>query len=270
MCKPKWLGVASIVAALVSVGTGSVHAQQGSVFGANSPLGGSSGFGTGTAGSSGNAVGGGLNSTAFSKAPTVANGQQQQQGLGNSNLSILQNGTGRANGMVGAGNAQQQNGFLGAQAGQQGALGRGQTGQRQGLNQGNTRRGANRGNANNQFQQQNFANQGNMQGQTNQRQIRPQMQVAFNFKRPPQQKTDQVLTRRFDNLNLRFQKLSERPAFKGLKLETDNGVVTLRGEVETEADSKLATNLVLLEPGVKSVENELTVTSAAEPPAPGN
>ena len=45
----------------------------------------------------------------------------------------------------------------------------------------------------------------------------------------------------------------------------DNGVVTLRGEVDTEDARKLAMNLVLLEPGVRTVENELTVANAPAP-----
>ncbi|MSR59545.1 MAG: BON domain-containing protein [Planctomycetaceae bacterium] len=247
---------------LVMTGTG--WAQQGGVFGASSPLSGASGFGTGTTGtaSTGNAV----NSTAFAKAGSGGAGAAQTQGLGNSNLSAL-NGqgnaaTGQRNGLLGASNSR--SGLLGAtnQAGQQGALG--QNGQR-GQNQGNNR-GANRGNANGQFQQQNFGNQGNTQGQggaNNQRQIRPQLKVAFEFKRRSTEVTERVLTKRFDNLNLRFQRLSQRASFQGVQIDAENGIVTLRGEVDTDETRKLAINLVALEPGVKSVESELTVTNPA-------
>ncbi len=56
------------------------------------------------------------------------------------------------------------------------------------------------------------------------------------------------------------QTLGTRVRLNGLKIQVDqNGVVVLRGQVESEHARRLAENLVRLEPGVREVRNELQV-----------
>jgi osmotically-inducible protein OsmY len=168
-------------------------------------------------------------------------------------------GGGQRSTLLGANNAQ--NGFLGAT--QQGAGLQGQNRNQQGMNgqrNGNNRnqggnRGANRGN--NQQQQQ-FTNQG--QGANSKKSIRPQLRVAFDSPRP---KAD-VTTK---NLSVRLDNFSKRSGLNGVDVVVDAGKVTLRGQVDTEESRRLAGMLVGLEPGVRSVQNDLTVTSP--PPEPG-
>ena len=60
----------------------------------------------------------------------------------------------------------------------------------------------------------------------------------------------------------RFEGQNQNPALRGVAFEMDSeGIVTLRGEVETTAARQLAANVVRLEPGVRKVVNELTVPS---------
>ncbi|MFN0055400.1 MAG: BON domain-containing protein [Planctomycetales bacterium] len=252
---------------LCLIATSSGFAQQGSIFGNSSPLAGSGGLGTGSIGSG--PSGTGVGSAAFAKAPTGgAQNQQGASGLGG------QSGLGQTNGLGGAAAGQQrgllgantnQNGFLGAtQQGQSVAGGRNQMNNNQQRNQFGTR-GGNRGNNNNQFQQQNFANQGGQGNASNLRQIRPQQRVAFEFQKIAPAKTETTLTKRFDQLSVRFEKLKLRSSFRGVQIDAEEGKVTLRGQVDTEETRKLAVMLVSLEPGVRSVQNELTVANPSPP-----
>jgi osmotically-inducible protein OsmY len=84
------------------------------------------------------------------------------------------------------------------------------------------------------------------------------MVVNFDYPIPTQVKTQTTLT-------TRFSKLANKTQFQGVDIEVDGNRVILRGEVASPQDSKLATILARLEPGVRTVQNELTV---AEPPAP--
>ena len=62
-----------------------------------------------------------------------------------------------------------------------------------------------------------------------------------------------------------YRALAEE-GLSGVSVAVNDGKVTLRGQVNSEESRKLAGMLVALEPGVRSVQNDLTV---AEPPAPG-
>ncbi|GAB4146748.1 MAG: hypothetical protein Tsb009_19600 [Planctomycetaceae bacterium] len=66
------------------------------------------------------------------------------------------------------------------------------------------------------------------------------------------------------SLNQLVKRLAERSSrFKGLTIAShSNGEVVLRGTVESEATRKLAAAMMKLEPGVRSVKNELTVQAS--------
>lgn len=149
-----------------------------------------------------------------------------------------------------------QNGFLGQGNNQQNFLGRNPLTQTQNNSQ-------NRQNNNNRGGQGNFGqnnNNQNGQGQQNQdpkRAIRPQFRVAFD--EPPRPTTEIRST-----LQPSFDLLSQTPTLRGVAYELDaEGVVVLRGTVDTPSQRRLAENVVKLEPGVKRVRNELTLNEPA-------
>lgn len=151
-----------------------------------------------------------------------------------------------------------QNGFIGGRNQQQGFLGANQrTGQQ----------------TNNRQQQQNNRQGGfgqndpnNMNGQGQQTQtdqrraIRPSFKVAFDL---PQKPATEIRS----TLQPRFELLSQTPSLRGVAYELDSeGIVVLRGSVDTPAQKRLAENVVKLEPGVKKVRNELTLNEPAPKP----
>lgn len=89
---------------------------------------------------------------------------------------------------------------------------------------------------------------------------RPRLQIAFDFPRPPAEAVSWDLTRRL-------------AASTAIHLTTPIEVVlegetaTLRGEVASERDRTLARLLLLFEPGISNVRNELTVAAASQTPA---
>jgi hypothetical protein len=98
------------------------------------------------------------------------------------------------------------------------------------------------------------ANQNQMGGAGNQQQqrtVRPQLIVAFS---PPRPAGPVVAAR----LATRFKKLSMAD-FDDVAVEVEGSKVILRGQVDTLADSRKAVILARLEPGVRKVENQLTV-----------
>jgi osmotically-inducible protein OsmY len=48
---------------------------------------------------------------------------------------------------------------------------------------------------------------------------------------------------------------------KSIDASIDSGVVTLRGSVATESDKRIVERVLMLEPGVDSVKNEIVVRS---------
>ena len=202
---------------------------------------GSSGLGTGTGGNSsgsmfGNSSSGGQGANSNGVGPT-ANAQSRQVNT-QSQLGL-----------------NQQN-FLGQGNNQQNFLGRNQRTQTQ-TNQQNRQNNNNRGQGNSG---QNDNNQ-NGQGQQNQdpkRAIRPQLRVAFDELPRPTTEIRSTLQPRFDSL-------SQTPALRGVAYELDaEGIVVLRGTVDTPSQRRLAENVVRLEPGVKKVRNELTLNEPAK------
>lgn len=101
------------------------------------------------------------------------------------------------------------------------------------------------------FNQQSGFNQGGAQGR---RVVRPRLQIAFEHPRPA---TTAVQT----NLNSQFTRLrTSRPELQGVQIQMgDDREVVLRGRVDSENDKKLAAMLARLEPGVRTVKNEITI-----------
>ncbi len=85
------------------------------------------------------------------------------------------------------------------------------------------------------------------------RTVRPQIIVAFS---PPAATAD-VLTSR---LTTRMKKI-QKAGFEGVSVEVEGRHAILRGEVTSEDAKRMAKMLVKLEPGIKSVQNELVVVS---------
>ncbi len=246
------LVVLAAVVACVAGTASRAHAQGNSLFGASGPMSGGSGTGTAT---TGNTVGT-MQSSAF---PTSAFGAPPAGGAaGAGGMGMGAGGAmGGQPGMAGA--AGQQGGMVGqrntrfvgnAQAGQTTPGQNGQMNNRQGQNRNNTRRTGQNANQTNQA--------GGGAGNQQQKSVRPQMVVAFDHPIPTAEKTQTALT-------TRFEKLANKTQFKGIDIEVNGSRVILRGEVANAQDSKLAQILARLEPGVRTVQNELTVTPGAAP-----
>ena len=159
-------------------------------------------------------------------------------GTGAADLGQSTLNQGNQNAFIGGRNpAQGQGGFIGAN-------------QRTGQQQNNRQQQSNR---QNNFGQNDFNNQnGQGQNQDPKRAIRPQFKVAFD--EMPRPTTAEVRS----TLQPRFDSLSQTPSLRGVAYELDTeGVVVLRGTVDTPSQRRLAENVVKLEPGVKKVRNEL-------------
>jgi hypothetical protein len=66
-------------------------------------------------------------------------------------------------------------------------------------------------------------------------------------------------------------RLAKIPQLRGIgsvAVQVDGRVAVLKGQVASEHDRDLLTRLVLLEPGISDVRNELQVASAPATPAP--
>lgn len=86
------------------------------------------------------------------------------------------------------------------------------------------------------------------------RQIRIRHVIGFSYKK----RSTRVVQSAVSN---RFAKLRRYPAISGIVIAmNDTGMLTLRGDVESESARRLAANLARLEPGVRKIQNDLTVT----------
>ncbi len=232
-----WLIAA--ISGLIAIQPVAAQAQQRTTTGGA----GSSGFGAlgGSAGglSGSNSFGGGSNRFSSTNANTAS---ASQSVLLNQQSAFGLQGQGQQNGMIGSRNTQQ---FLGAN---QAAL---QNSQQQ--NQSRNNRGRQ-----NQGMDPNDPNGMNQQGQQDSRRsIRPQQKVAFEVPRLSNEELNATL-------NGRFERVTRQPALRGVTVELEaEGVVVLRGEVATPSQRQLAANMVRLEPGVKNIRNELTLTEPA-------
>jgi hypothetical protein len=101
------------------------------------------------------------------------------------------------------------------------------------------------------------------QGSSTRHAFRPRERIAFSF--PPATPTliDAALASQFEKL------ANQYPVFAAVQTETAaGGQVTLRGQVRAAADRRLVEILVRMQPGVRSVQNELMLTSPPSGPSP--
>ena len=93
-------------------------------------------------------------------------------------------------------------------------------------------------------------------GTQSQRVVRHSLRIAFDH---PDVESAAIQTR----LNTQFEQLrTSRPELQGVEIQIgSNQEVILRGQVQSEDDKKLAAMLARLEPGVRTVKNELAVQS---------
>ncbi len=97
---------------------------------------------------------------------------------------------------------------------------------------------------------------GNRNGRRQQRRlIRPRQQVKFSY---PERTTAKVVVA----LRTQFAQHAERyPMLANVSVLEEEGRIELYGTVETDEQRRLATILAKLEPGVREVENHITVES---------
>lgn len=250
--------VLTVVACLVVFGSsaGQAWAQGSGMFSGRGPTSGSTGFSTGSTapgagfpGSSGSYAGGAMGTSAFGSSGQAGRGGTAGLGGGGQSLGTNNGGfVGRNNNNIGR--------VIGSN--QRGGQQQGQGGRNNQFNQAQGNRNRNRNTAGRNSGGQNFNNSGGNGGgfsggqNQNQRVIRPQQRVAFTYRQPTPQATTQVLT-------TRFNKLDKRKDFDGITVHAAGAVVTLRGEVNSEAARRLAAMIAGLEPGVRKVQNELVV-----------
>lgn len=240
-------------------GRGTTGAGGGGGLGSTSAFGGSSGMGSGGGT-------GGFGSSGFGQAG-MSSGGMGSGGMGSGGMG----GGGLGGGQQGMGMGGQQGGgsfiggnnpsqFLGGNA--QGGQQNGRGGNAMGMNGmggqfGNANRGG--GNRNNlNLMNSMFGNNGGNSMSNNAAPIRPRQRVAFEYQVP----TSELLN---VNLQTQLKQVSVRkPGLTNVLLSMNpGGEVVLRGVVKSEADARLAQNLVRLEPGVRSVRNELTFPNSA-------
>ena len=93
--------------------------------------------------------------------------------------------------------------------------------------------------------------------------FRPSLRLGFAVRTRSTTDVGNSINRRFEKLASRFARLAEtRPAFSSVKFAVgNNGTVVLSGQVESDSAKRLATNLLRMEPGVRSVKNNLVVAA---------
>lgn len=255
------------MAATTTVGISSdANAQSRSLFGNSSIMsssqGGARSSSTGSFGSSMGSTGGlgsmqggmgttsGVGTTAIGSTANL--GFNQQGMVGTTNRSGTGTGSRFIGGNATGGQGQNQLGLGGQNRLGQNQFGLGATGQ---AGRGTTGRGRNP----NQPNQQNMQGMSQVGRNQNLRSmtstLRPQQRVAFDYTLPTQAETQLSLESRFESVRTAAK-------IRRLDVSVADGVVTLRGTVDSEDSRKLATILARLEPGVSSVNDELVVQPA--------
>ncbi len=237
-----WL-IVVVASCAVAALPSKASAQSNTLFGGSGAL--SSGVGMG-AGSVGGGMGTAFGSNAMPSNAMPSNAMPSNAlpstalpGMtGTTGLTGMTGATGQRTGLVGQSNTR----FIG------------QTPTTQPASSTQTQRGQNRNTGNRNAQGQN-------QGQNNQqtqRTVRPQLVVAFSAPRPSA-----------DTLNARIMsrltKVRKQKGYEDVTVEVDGRTVTLRGEVDSADAKRLASMLVKLEPGVRTVQNEITVRDTPVP-----
>jgi osmotically-inducible protein OsmY len=240
-------GLFAVVVGLAFAGlSDSAFAQNNTMFGGSGALSGASGFGNGTSQGIGTAFG--SNSGTTGGALSMPANTMPANTLPSNALPGMS-----ATGTTGTGTTGQRTGLVGQSntrfTGLTPTTGQQMPGQNQGQNR-NTGRG--RGGQN--------QNQNQVGGANNQQQrtIRPQLVVAFNAPTP----TAELVAAR---LSTRMKKIP-KAGFKDVTVEVDGRKAILRGEVNSEDDSRMAAMMARLEPGIRSVKNELVVKEPAPEP----
>lgn len=105
------------------------------------------------------------------------------------------------------------------------------------------------------------ANRGRNAGRS--AEIRSAVTVGFRHQAPAEAELSAALL-------ARLQRADRIKSLVPLEISIGNGTATLRGAVATSYDRALAEQLVRLEPGIRQVQNELTVTAAPEAPPTGD
>ena len=152
---------------------------------------------------------------------------------------------------------QQQGGFIGRGNNANQFIGRGTQGGQTQLQRNNfsqSGRNRNTGGGNNRT--------GNRTGTGGtQRVIRPRLRIAFAYRKPSVSVAVTMLSSRFERLT------SRRPSLSGVRIETGaEGEVTLQGTVNSAETRKLAEIMARMQPGVRKVHNELSVSADASQP----
>ena len=178
---------------------------------------------------------------------------------GQSTLSLggssLQSGSGQGLGaFTQQAGGQQQGGFIGRGSNADQFIGRGNQGgqtqlQRNTFSQ--SGRNRNTGGGNNRTR--------NRTGTSGtQRVIRPRLRIAFAYPKPSVAVAVTMLSARFERLT------SRRPSLSGVRIGTGaDGEVTLQGTVNSAETRKLAELMARMQPGVRTVHNELSVSADA-------
>jgi len=101
-----------------------------------------------------------------------------------------------------------------------------------------------------------FGSQFGQQNQNAKNTIRATVKVRFPYNRPPVAQVSERVLARWDRMPLPEN-------LKGVDLQFESGVATLTGKVTTLDEKRMAEKLILLEPGVSSVKNQLEVVATA-------
>lgn len=201
-----------------------------------------SGFGSMTAGKAGTTpLMGGTTGPINPFAPPGAGGNAAQGGM-----------AGAMGGMGAMGGAN--SGFIGRNSGafagnsRAGQVGAGAAG-------GAARNFRNSGNIGaNDLRNSDFANGGKARKTS---QVRPRQKVAFEYNAKAAATVAATASVRLDRMTLK------NPSLKGVDVAVQDNQIVLRGRVKTSEQARLAENIVRLEPGVRSVRNELEVEQPA-------
>ncbi|WP_166826094.1 BON domain-containing protein [Thalassoroseus pseudoceratinae] len=96
----------------------------------------------------------------------------------------------------------------------------------------------------------------NNTGSSRERVIRPRQKIAFDYEPPAPTVIRTAVTRQYRTLS------SRRPGLESVTIEVGEGrAAVLKGTVPDENSRKLAAALARLEPGIRSIKNELKVVS---------
>lgn len=221
------------------------NAQSSSLFGGRGV--------TGSSGTMSNGVGGGQSAYGNSGSLTGFTGTTAGSAAGFAsgapvNNSLAGQGTGTFAGNRNSANAASQNG----QAAQGGAAGRGGAANRGGAAGGRSSLGGMSGGGNSQQNRGNSNRGGNNSSQSTS--IRPMQRIAFDFTPRTSNTVEASLGSQVAALTAQGKLVGNVTVQAG-----ENGRVTLTGEVASESERRKAELSAKLEPGVRSVVNELTV-----------